>query len=837
MVAATVARALDVRDEPGWSPLELVIRHLESEPALLLFDNCEHVVAECAVVIESVLTSCPAVRVLATSREPVGVGGETTWRVPSLSLANADPGASEGGLALPDAVALFVDRARRADPAFELTDTSEAVAHEVCRRLDGIPLAIELAAARLRTLSLQEVAVALQDRFRLLGSGPRWAVSRQRTLRASVEWSHQLLSDAERVVLRRLSIFPGSFDAAAAEGVVPDVHAQWPAVADQLALLVDKSLLSRVVHEGTSRYRMLETVRHYARERLEESGEAAALGERHRDYYVVFAEAEPAGMTTGSRVDTLGGDIDNLRQAFEWSHQHGDGLAMMRLASSLLAVWMYGGRQAEGHDWLQAALAIGASDPGVTARALAASAHIEAAGFGFNMVSHAIDAVAAARTVGDDRLLAKVLATASHATCLFVLDGSMDLPQEAIEAARAVGDQRSLAEGLATRGVAAAMAGRPVSALCAFDEASAVAAECGHDLVTRYCRLWRAVATMLAGEVRTAIPSFVEIERDAAEQHDSTQLMIALTFHAYGSSLAGHHEDAQELIATLATFASENGTTFATIGADLVRGVSALASGDVPDACAAFDRAHAYFEFVPAAAQLLLPGCIDCELYAGHLDVALRRADDAIARTRGVGGAAHAAALLGAARAYRRTDRFDQAVSRAFDALGMQHQAAHQSGLVDTLEFLAQTFAESERYEDAARLLGAASTVREGAGLVRFGVHQPNHEQCVVAVRTQLGHRFEERWGEGTRAPLDDIVALALRGRGRRARPATGWASLTSTELAVAQVAAEGFTNKQAAARLFISPRTVQTHLSHVYAKLGIKSRSELAKEFLARPQ
>ena len=244
---------------------------------LVVLDNCEHLLDASAALVDRAAGRLPVgLTLLATSREPIGVAGEVSWRVPSLSLAD-------------EAIELFTDRARHARPDFALTDDNAATVAEICRRLDGMPLAIELAAARVRALSLAEILDSLHDRFRLLTGGARTAVRRQQTLRASVDWSHALLTEPERVLFRRLAVFLGGFDLDAAQAVAGGGEVERYQVLDQLTLLVDKSLVVADDSGGRTRYRLLETVRQYALEKLGESGEADAVRARHRDHYTAMA--------------------------------------------------------------------------------------------------------------------------------------------------------------------------------------------------------------------------------------------------------------------------------------------------------------------------------------------------------------------------------------------------------------------------------------------------------------------------------------------------------------------------------------------------------------------
>ncbi len=284
VVPVTVARALGLPDQPGRSTMDTLLRFVHDRQLLVVLDNCEHLLDACAELVVALLGGAPGLRLLATSREPIGVPGEATWRVPSLSVSD-------------EAIALFTDRARLAQIDFAVTDDNAATVAEICQRLDGMPLAIELAAARVRALSVGEILDSLHDRFRLLTGGARTAVRRQQTLRASVDWSHALLTETERVLLRRLAVFLGGFDLDAAQSVAGADGLQRYQVLDQLTLLVDKSLVVAENIRGRTRYRLLETVRQYALEKLGESGEADAVRSRHRDYYMALAAAldAPAG--------------------------------------------------------------------------------------------------------------------------------------------------------------------------------------------------------------------------------------------------------------------------------------------------------------------------------------------------------------------------------------------------------------------------------------------------------------------------------------------------------------------------------------------------------------
>ena len=339
LVPVTVARALGLPDQPGRSTMDTLLRFVCDRELLLVLDNCEHLLDACAELVVDLLSGAARLTVLATSREAIGVAGEVSWRVPSLSLDG-------------EAIELFTDRARHARPDFRLADDNAAAVGEICARLDGVPLAIELAAARVRALSLVEIVESLHDRFRLLTGGARTAVRRQQTLRASVDWSHALLTEPERVLFRRLAAFLGGFDLDAAQTVAGGGDVQRFQVLDLLTLLVDKSLVVADNSGGRTRYRLLETVRQYALEKLGESGEADSVRARHRDHYTSMAAPldAPAGSEYEQRLEQANLEIDNLRAAFAWSRENSDVELALALASSLQPLWQARGRLREGLD-------------------------------------------------------------------------------------------------------------------------------------------------------------------------------------------------------------------------------------------------------------------------------------------------------------------------------------------------------------------------------------------------------------------------------------------------------------------------------------------------------
>ncbi len=338
---------------------------------------------------------------MTTSREPLGLPGELTWRVPSLSLDD-------------EAIELFGDRARRIRPDFRVTDDNAALVTEICRRLDGMPLAIELAAARTRALSLPQIVDSLHDRFRLLTGGARTAVRRQQTLRASVDWSHALLTDPERVLFRRLAVFMGGFDLDAAQAVGASTDMERYQILDQLSLLLDKSLVvAEEVGDGM-RYRLLETVRQYAAEKLSESGEAADVRTRHRDHYTQTAAMLESHIQAGDErlMQWADVEIDNVRAAFAWSRENSDVETALRLVSSLQPFWERRGRIREALAGFDAVLTDERHPdvaPDIWVRAVADSSALAAEGGVPAGPDRAREALAAARRLDDSALIARAL--------------------------------------------------------------------------------------------------------------------------------------------------------------------------------------------------------------------------------------------------------------------------------------------------------------------------------------------------------------------------------------------------------------------------------------------
>src|SRR5215475_1537794 len=380
-VVALVTAALGIRQEADRLLADTLAEALRPRTMLLILDTCEHLVDACAEFVQRLLAGCPGLRVIATSREPLGVRGEIIWRVPPLGLPHSRDSDGDAGVTSSEAVQLFVERAAAAWPGFELNDGNISAVAEICRTLDGVPLAIELAAARVRALSAEQIADRLADKFELLALGHRTAPPRQQTLRATVEWSNELLNPDERLLLSRLSVFHG-WNLEMAERVCADGQLSSFQVLDQLRALIDKSLVTLDGElSGDARYRLLDTVRELAAEHAVAAGEMAGLRAAHRDCMLSIAEqiisvayvrGDPTWPERVAMFHRVRADRANFNLALAFCVQHGDAEEGLRLAHALSGYWLASGEVAEGAGWIDRLLALDAPVlAGVRAKALA----------------------------------------------------------------------------------------------------------------------------------------------------------------------------------------------------------------------------------------------------------------------------------------------------------------------------------------------------------------------------------------------------------------------------------------------------------------------------------
>ncbi|HVE76649.1 MAG TPA: AAA family ATPase, partial [Actinomycetota bacterium] len=504
--------AADVKPEPGKSDwdrageerrdqdepvVEKLISHLKEKNLLIVLDNCEHLIASAATLADRLLRGCPHVKLLATSREPLGVPGETPWRVPSLSMPDLK-NINLDDLDQYEAVRLFIERATQAMPEFNVTNENAPAVAQICHRLDGIPLAIELAAARVKVLSPEQIQARLDDQFRLLTGGSRTALPRQQTLRALVDWSYQLLSDPEKILLRRLGVFVGGLTLDAAEAICADAPSEEGGlesfeILDVLSHVVDKSLVLMDPLGTSPRYRLNETIRQYAREKLLESPEVATLRRRQRDWFLELAEQakeELEGDRYEQWIDRLEEDHDNLRQALQWSMTPEEADCALRLGAALQGFWRTKGYLTEGKDWLAQALAL-EGDPPKPAKAMA------------------------------------LLAAASMDLTLALHRSGTPLVEEALDLFREIEDERGIADALLVRAGFAQVS--DYSSAPAFSlEAAEIYERIGVPSKAAVAMLTTARAFILLGKSDETIATVERALKTAEESGNKRTIMLAL---------------------------------------------------------------------------------------------------------------------------------------------------------------------------------------------------------------------------------------------------------------------------------------------------------------------
>ena len=492
LLGETVARVLGVPESTGVegaaSLVELLAGFLGTRRTLLILDNCEHLLEECARICDTLLSGCANLRVLATSREPLGIAGESLFRVPLLSVPSLDPVPDPGTLHGFESVSLFVDRARLADARFDLTNGNAAAVAHVCVRLDGIPLAIELAAATLRALPLSELATRLDQRFRLLTSGDRAALPRHRTLQALIDWSHTLLDSRQQTVFRRLAIFPADWTVGAAgpvcagEGTAQDGNGSVSSdeVQEILMQLVDKSLVQ--LEHTTGRYRMLETIRLYALDKLRAAGEEETAGRKLFAWCLDFAErgmGETGGTGQHEWFLRLESEQSNVRAALAWAIRRGRAEEAARLAFALWKFWVARAYHREARRWLEQILAAGSSSTlpaPLRARLLGNLGTLSHTVNDFEKASlYHNEALRIWREQGDTRGIAEALHDLGWQQFEAMdLEGARRYAEESLALARGAGDPAAVAATLNLFALASVEAGRLEGLVPALEESLSI---------------------------------------------------------------------------------------------------------------------------------------------------------------------------------------------------------------------------------------------------------------------------------------------------------------------------------------------------------------------------
>lgn len=540
-----LASVLGVREEPVRPLLATLTDLLRDQVLLLLLDNCEHVVHEAARVVGQLLQSSAGLRVLATSREALGIAGETAWRVPSLaSPAPRERLEADGPIEYP-AVQLFLDRAAAAMPSFGLTAANDQLVARITRRLDGIPLAIELAAARVAAIPLEEIAKRLDDVFGLLTGGSRTAPARQQTLRAAIDWSYDQLDPAERALFARLSVFAGGWTLEAAEAIGESLGAS---PLDLLTSLVAKSLVVLDAEEGGGRYRYLEPIRAYARLRLSEmSGEEETANNAHLDYFVRLAEAaEPhlLGREQARWFGKMEREHDNLRAALACAAESDRAEDGLKIVGALWMSWWVNGRFSEGRQILEQLLPrVESSSERLRARSLTGAGFLAAARTDFDFAERALkQGLALARSAGDTRSTAWALhGLGVLAAYQANYEEQAERESEAVELFRQLDDSSGVVPALGTLALAALTAGRVEEAIGLLEEGLAIGRDVGNAFGVNFLLMYLGIAQGALGR-RRADDELVRQSRASLRQSLELSRRVGDRFHvALGLDVLAEH--------------------------------------------------------------------------------------------------------------------------------------------------------------------------------------------------------------------------------------------------------------------------------------------------------
>jgi predicted ATPase/DNA-binding SARP family transcriptional activator len=806
LVVEAAAQAVGMRLASNPQSLSFLQDYLEPKDLLLILDNCEHLIEACARLADALLHACPHLRILASSREGLGIDGETSYRVPPLAVPEAGELPAVEALAQFEAVRLFVERASAASPGFQLTPANAPAIAQVCQRLDGIPLALELAAARVKLLRVEEIALRLDDRFRLLTGGSRLALPRYQTLRASIDWSYDLLSEAERLLLQRLSVFAGGWVLEAAEKVGCGEEVESFEVLDLLGQLVNKSLViveAEMGHE--TRYRMLETIRQYAHEKLVESGEAESVCDRHLEYYVALAERvenKIRGLDQAVILNHLENELGNIRLAFEWCTSLPKDKARagwlteqgLRLGAALLWFWHCHGRHDEGYKWLISLLARETEQGAIPdimdeahspAKAMVRAKALWVAGYQKTIKG---DVFKANELFMESRELYKELGAQGkkgYALALYSLSGmasdqeNLNLPEKYIEESLSIfqeeGDRFWISEVLASLGTVARQKREPERARVYFEKSLALFKEIGDPEGTAYALFL--LGALFLDPFPGADPvqkeqarALLEESREIFLKINSDSIFMPLEALGTLSWRQGDYAKAEAYLEDDLSLGRNQWITNSLVYCLIALGRLALSKGDRQQAAERFEESLAIslkgepqFNIIWS---LTYAGLMDWE--AGDFEQASQKYAQALAIRQRLGISGPPQTFLGSGRVFLARSEYGPARTYLEQALEISLSDGDQETIYSALEAFAILAARQKEkaiwaeLERAARLLGATDAWHMEWQLTRLPRERQERESAIAAVRGALGEEaFAKAWEEGKAMTLEQAIAYA----------------------------------------------------------------------------
>ncbi len=832
---AALLGEVGARERSGRTPVESLLESVAGDATVLVLDNCEHLAGDVGRLVEELCEGAAELRLLLTSRMPLGIEGELVFQLSPLGLPDA--GGDVAAVVCSDAGRLFVERAASRDPAFALTPTTAPAVVRICRQLDGVPLAVVLAAARVDTVSVADIADGLSRQGRLRGPPADEVLPRHHSLEASLDWSYGLLGEVEQSVLRRLSVFVGGWSTEAASAVaLPEASESF--VRGLLEGLESHGLIVRTRASGPERWTLLQTIGEYAAERLGFEPERDEVVERHMRWFAAFAAEADGRLLEPDSHRLLDLESPNLRLAQDHASER-DPECALDIVASQMRHWMLTERFEAARGASTAGLAAAGEQVDRRTRAVV---HCGAGLVGLlgedypGAVGHTqaglelLDAAADPETEARCRLMSALVLIQVGPD----LEAGVRSAEQAVDLLRSSGDALGLAWALVTLAMADAISDRFDAARSAYEEFRAIPGASEHVRLRIWAEHAAAWTEALVGSPERAL---VHADVALALEGDLPTMtyfqIVCQRLHALARM--GRSQEAMRQGVQAMASARESGALMAIPTIELALLIAELMGGEY-DAVEARARrllevpqlhTLAFTREVLAHAALARGDTREAELQSSELETLAGRAGSARLRALADCVAGSAAALDG--RIEQARDKL-QAALATYAELGLERGAAE---VLDELALLAAAAGDAKR---AARLSGCAAATRAALACAPL----PSIALRVQAARAKVVERdgsaaWDVPWAEGEALPLADAIAYARRARGPRNRPAAGWESLTPAERQVAQLAASGVSNPQIASQLFMSRSTVKMHLSSVYLKLRIANRTELAAAMSTR--